>query len=78
MNWYWTVRIYRPDGNYSHVVVKTGRDLREIDTIEDFYRHLTGCKMLLEGMSEIPPSHLSSPSETFLSFLSLWNWKTPS
>lgn len=54
MNWYWKVRIYSPNGQYAFTQVKTNRDLREIDAIQDFYFELTGCKMLLEGMSEAP------------------------
>lgn len=54
MNWYWKVRIYNTQGQYGVGWLKTGRDLREIDTIQDAYFTLTGCKMLLEGMSEEP------------------------
>lgn len=35
--------------------VETDRGcLHEIDVIQDFYFMLTGCKMMLEGMSETP------------------------
>lgn len=54
MHWYWKVRIYRPGGNYSHGQIITDRNLEQINTIQDFYKTLTGCKMLLEGMSESP------------------------
>lgn len=52
MHWYWKVRIYNLDGNYCHAVVRTERNTQHIDTIQDFYFDMTGCKMLLEGMSE--------------------------
>lgn len=52
MLWYWKVRIHNKDGHYWHGQVTTGRDLKEIDAIQDAYWMLTGCKMLLEGMSE--------------------------
>jgi hypothetical protein len=52
MNWYWKVRIYQRDGHYYFGEIKTNRTLIEIDTIQDFYREMTECKMLLEGMSK--------------------------
>jgi hypothetical protein len=52
MKWFWKVRIYRPDGHYYMVEVETVRDLLQIDIMQDFYKTMTGCKMLLEGMSE--------------------------
>ncbi len=54
MMWHWKVRIHNATGRYWHGQIQTGRDLREIDGIQDFYFALTGCKMLLEGMSEAP------------------------
>lgn len=54
MKWYWKARIYNSNGSYAHVEITTNRDLREIDAIQDFYKELTGEKMLLEGMSETP------------------------
>ena len=52
MHWYWKVRLYASSGMYVQGQLKTNRVLFEIDTIQDFYKDLTGCKMLLEGMSE--------------------------
>lgn len=52
MYWYWKVRIYNKAGSYCWANVKTCRDLNDIGIIQDFYFSLTGCKMLLEGMSE--------------------------
>lgn len=52
MNWYWKIRIYATSGEYAICQIKTERDLAHIDTIKDFYELITGCKMLLEGMSE--------------------------
>lgn len=52
MNWWWKVRIHDSKGNYWYGQVCTARDLKEIDAIQDFYFVLTGCKLLLEGMSE--------------------------
>jgi hypothetical protein len=52
MRWYWKVRIYRDDGHYYFGEIITERRLDAIDTIQDFYLAMTGCKMLLEGMSE--------------------------
>lgn len=69
MNWYWTVRIYRPDGHYAHGWVKTDRVLDDITTIQDFYQSLTNCKMLLEGMSEHQPSNVPDIGDAYLS---LW------
>lgn len=52
MKWYWKVRIYSTDGQYAFAEIVTDRILQQIDSIQDAYRQLTGCKMLLEGMSE--------------------------
>ena len=54
MKWHWKVRLYRDNGDYYHANVVTDRDLEQINTIQDFYLAMTGCKMLLEGMSETP------------------------
>lgn len=51
---YWKVRIYRPDGHYAHGQITTDHDLQEIDIRQDFYYQLTGGRMLLEGMQQIP------------------------
>ena len=64
MKWYWRVRLYNLAGMYWHCQVETGRDLQEIDTVKDFYEALTGCKMLLEGMSE-GPTELESIKTAF-------------
>jgi hypothetical protein len=63
MFWYWKARIYNSDGMYAPIYIKTNRDLREIDAIQDFYFELTECKMRLEGMSETPP--LEPPKHGF-------------
>lgn len=47
---YWHVRIYHKSGQYAHTQIKTGDNTHEIDAIQDFYKELTGCRMLLEGM----------------------------
>lgn len=65
MNWYWKVRIYRRDSQYYICQIKTARTLIEIDIIQDFYEEATGCKMLLEGMSEEPFKHIYTISEAF-------------
>lgn len=65
MKWYWRVRIYNQKGDYWHGQVVTGRDSQEIDIIQDFYRTLTGCKMLLEGMSEQPFENVCSIQVAF-------------
>jgi hypothetical protein len=52
MKWYWKVRIYNTSGQYAHACVETERDLAHIDLIQDTYKVMTNCKMLLEGMSE--------------------------
>lgn len=57
MKWYWTVRIYRSDGQYANAVVETDRVLNDIDVVQEFYLKLTGCKMLLEGMNTAPPAN---------------------
>ena len=54
LKWYWKVRLYNTKGQYGHACVVTERVLGDIDLIQDFYKELTGCKMLLEGMSEAP------------------------
>lgn len=60
MKWYWKVRCcYNKKGDYIIAEVETGRDLTEIDCIQDFYLALTGYKMLLEGMSESSMMHNS-------------------
>ena len=55
MKWYWRARIYNSIDHYATIWIATNRVLHEIDTIQDFYRALTGCKMLLEAMSEEKP-----------------------
>lgn len=65
MNWFWKVRIYNNGGCYGHAQIITGRALREIDTIQDFYKTLTGCKMLLEGMSEHEFEGVNTIQKTF-------------
>lgn len=65
MSWFWHVRIYNKQGDYRHGQIETGRDLREIDTVQDFYRAMTGCKMLLEGMSEIKFDRVAMINESF-------------
>jgi hypothetical protein len=60
MKWYWKVRLYRPNGGYWYAQVITGENLEEINIIQDFYNDLTGCRMLLEGMSK--NSHEDIPS----------------
>jgi len=52
MNWHWKVRLIGKTGQYNICQLPTGRNLSEIDAFQDFYLRLTGCKMLLEGMSE--------------------------
>ena len=52
MNWYWKVRIYSPNGQYAFAEIMTERRLEQIDAVQDAYKQLTGCRMLLEGMSE--------------------------
>lgn len=54
MKWYWKVRCYVHNGGYHIRQIATDRNLLEIDIIQDFYKTFTGCKMLLEGMSEEP------------------------
>lgn len=56
MKWYWEVRLYAPDGHYGHAVVATERQLVEIDIMQGVYRELTGCEMVIEGMSNSPPT----------------------
>lgn len=73
MHWYWHVRIYNKRGNYWHGQVVTGRDLQEIDGIQDFYFVLTGCKMLLEGMSEREFEGVAPIQESFEGL-----WREPS
>jgi hypothetical protein len=75
MQWFWKVRIYSPKGDYSIVEVITTRDLHQIDLMQDFYSTLTGCKMLLEGMSEYRYENL--PSINF-GFSRLFNLKDSS
>jgi hypothetical protein len=65
MNWYWRVRIHDKDGNYWHAQITTSRNLREIDAIQEFYAILTGCKMLIEGMSEQPDENLGCIQDAF-------------
>lgn len=71
MNWYWKVRVYNTNGFYGTSQIKTGRNLEEINVIQDFYKELTGCKMLLEGMSEIPYENISYTKDIFQMI-----WKT--
>jgi len=65
MKWYWKVRIYAPNGSYIITQIATNRTLDEINCIQDFYFELTGCKMLLEGMSETDSVELISINEAF-------------
>jgi len=52
MHWHWKVRIYNSAGAYGIGQIAVARDLAAIDCIQDFYKALTGHKLLLEGMSE--------------------------
>lgn len=52
MKWYWKVRIYSINGQYAFAEITTERNLEQIVAIQDAYKQLTGCKMLLEGMNE--------------------------
>lgn len=70
MSWHWRVRIYNKAGYYWHAQIVTGCNLREIDGLQEFYHTLTGCKMLLEGMSETGYADLAHIQE---SFEGLWN-----
>lgn len=72
MNWFWKVRIYNSADTYWYGQVKTTRDLCEIDAIQDFYKTLTGCKMLIEGMSENPFKEAYEISDAFAN---LWRIK---
>jgi len=65
MNWYWKVRIYNKAGGYWHGQIATAQNLQEIDSIKDFYEVLTGCKMLLEGMSEREDACTGSIQDAF-------------
>lgn len=67
MFWYWKARIYfgRSESMCTTIEIKTNRDLHEIDTIQNFYKALTGEKMLLEGMSESPNSDLAFTPDRF-------------
>lgn len=65
MKWFWMVRVHNRDGMYWHGQIETGRELREIDTIADFYFALTGCKMLIEGMSEVAFVNISAIGDAF-------------
>jgi len=64
MKLYWKVRLYNSTGEYRHAMIETDRDLNGINCAQDFYKDLTGCKMLPEGVSETPYD-LPSLSETF-------------
>ena len=68
MKWYWKARIYSTDGLYAFVSIETDRDLKQIDIIQNFYKSLTKCKMIIEGMSETPYSINSSSG-----FLIVWD-----
>jgi len=72
MNWYWRVRIYNKAGQYWHGQIITGRNLKEIDGIQDFYGVLTGCRMLLEGMSEQEDPNLGNIQDAFMGL-----WASP-
>lgn len=65
MNWYWHVRIFNKEGKYWHGQIITDRNLREIEGYQDFYAMLTGCKMLIEGMSEQPNDNIGTIHEAF-------------
>lgn len=75
MNWYWRVRIYNKQGQYWHGQIITDRNLREIDSYQDFYAMLTGCKMLLEGMSEQEDPNVGGIQDAFHG---LWGTALPS
>lgn len=65
MKWYWKVRIYNRTGQYAQACVETEREIFAIDRIQDFYKDLTGCKMLLEGMSESWPTGVGRIGDMF-------------
>lgn len=75
MFWYWKVRIHDTNGHCWHGQVATGRDLEEIDALQDAYYALTGCKMLLEGMSEREDENTGTLQEAFAG---LWTTRTSS
>ncbi len=68
MKWYWRVRMQSAKGTYCIVQIETAQNLDHISVIQDFYHSLTGCKMILEGMSETPYD-LLTPNEAFNNIL---------
>lgn len=73
MHWFWQVRIHNDNGDYCTIFVKTGRNLDEINAIQDFYLEMTGCRMLLEGMSEQEP--IRSKDNSLQPFHCIWRVK---
>ena len=65
MSWFWRARIYNDDSHYWHCQIETERNLREIASIQEFYQKLTGCKMVLEGMSEKANPELAAANAAF-------------
>lgn len=65
MNWYWRARMYDTEGSYLICQIKTGRQSTQFDAIQDFYANVTGCKILLEGMSDRPHEGVIEVREAF-------------
>lgn len=59
MKFWWKIRIYNEAGQYGICQIETIEGTNEIDAYQDFYFRLTGCKLLLEGMSQVPFQCLS-------------------
>lgn len=65
MKWHWKIRIYNNKGHYCIGQIATDCNLDLIDNIQDFYEGMTGCRMILEGMSEQPYDGVSELSHVF-------------
>lgn len=66
MKWHWKVRIYNTRGSYGIGQIALDRKLELIDSLhQDAYEAMTGCRMLLEGMSEQPYDGVCELSTAF-------------
>lgn len=52
MKYWWKIRIYNGLGQYAISQIETEEGTSEIDAYMDFYKALTGCRIMLEGMSQ--------------------------
>lgn len=72
MKWHWKIRIYNSRGHYAIGQIALDKKLELIDSFQDTYEAMTGCRCLLEGMSERPHEGVE---ELVVAFKAIWGFK---